>query len=168
MTVISHLVAVAKNRVIGVNNDLPWSLPEDLKHFKEYTLDKPIVMGRKTFESIGRPLPKRLNIVISQSIPKIKGAHVFTNVDEAIQFASNYNKNKNFKDEVIAIGGAQIFNETIMQMKKLVLTKVDCEIDGDVYYPEINLNNFSKRNIAYHPKNEENQFDFSIDIYEKN
>jgi len=168
MTVISHLVAVAKNRVIGVNNDLPWSLPEDLKHFKEYTLDKPIVMGRKTFESIGRPLPKRLNIVISQSIPKIKGAHVFTNVDEAIKFASNYNKNKNFKDEVIVIGGAQIFNETIMQMKKLVLTKVDCEIDGDVYYPEINLNNFSKRNIAHHLKNEENQFDFSIDIYERN
>ena len=148
MTVISHLVAMAKNRVIGVNNDLPWSLPEDLKHFKEYTLDKPIVMGRKTFESIGRPLPQRLNIVISQSVPQIKGAHVFTNVDEAIQFASNYNKNMSFKDEVIVIGGAQIFNETIMQMKKLVLTKVDCEIDGDVYYPRINLNDFSKRNIA--------------------
>ena len=74
----------------------------------------------------------------------------------------------NFKDEVIVIGGAQIFNETIMQMEKLVLTKVDCEIDGDVYYPRINLNDFSKRNIAYHSKNEENQFDFSIDIYEKN
>ena len=142
MTVISHLVAMAKNRVIGLNNDLPWSLPEDLRHFKEYTLDKPIVMGRKTFESIGRPLPHRLNIVISQSVPKIKGAHVFTNVDEAIQFASNYNKNKNFEDEVIVIGGAQIFKETIVQMKKLVLTKVDCEINGDVYYPEINLNNF--------------------------
>ncbi len=168
MTVISHLVAMAQNRVIGVNNDLPWSLPEDLKHFKEYTLDKPIIMGRKTFESIGRPLPKRLNIVISQSIPEIKGAHVFNNVDEAIQFASNYNKNKNFEDEVIVIGGAQIFNETIMHMKKLVLTKVNCEIDGDVYYPKINLDNFSKRKIANHPKNEENQFDFSIDIYEKN
>ena len=168
MTVISHLVAMAKNRVIGLNNDLPWSLPEDLRHFKEYTLDKPIVMGRKTFESIGRPLPQRLNIVISRSVPEIKGAHVFTNVDEAIQFASNYNKNKNFEDEVIVIGGAQIFKETIVQMKKLVLTKVDCEINGDVYYPEINLNNFSKRNIACHSKNEENQFDFSIDIYEKN
>ena len=168
MTVISHLVAMAKNRVIGVNNDLPWSLPEDLKHFKEYTLEKPIVMGRKTFESIGRPLPQRLNIVISQSVLEIEGAHVFTNIDEAIKFASNYNKDMNFKDEVIVIGGAQIFNETIMQMEKLVLTKVDCEIDGDVYYPRINLNDFSKRNIAYHSKNEENQFDFSIDIYEKN
>ena len=76
-------------------------------------------------------------------------------------------KNKNFEDEVIVIGGAQIFKETIVQMKKLILTKVDCEINGDVYYPEINLNNFSKRNIACHSKNEENQFDFSIDLYEK-
>ena len=81
MTVISHLVAMAKNRVIGVNNDLPWSLPEDLKHFKEYTLNKPIVMGRKTFESIGRPLPQRLNIVISQSVPEIEGAHVFKSTE---------------------------------------------------------------------------------------
>ena len=166
--IISHLVALSNNFVIGVNNDLPWKLKKDLQHFSAYTQNKAIVMGRKTFESIGRPLPQRLNIVISQSVLEIEGGHVFANVDEAIQFASNYNKDMNFKDEVIVIGGAQIFNETIMQMEKLVLTKVDCEIDGDVYYPRINLNDFSKRNIAYHSKNEENQFDFSIDIYEKN
>ena len=74
-------------------------------------------MGRKTFESIGRPLPQRLNIVISKSVIEIEGAHVFTNVDEAIQFASNYNKDMNFKDEVIVIGGAQIFNETICRCR---------------------------------------------------
>ena len=161
------IAALDKGRVIGSEGSIPWNIQEDLNYFREKTTNKAIIMGRKTFESIGRPLPQRLNIVISQSVPQIKGAHVFTNVDEAIQFASNYNKNMSFKVEVIVIGGAQIFNETIMQMEKLVLTKVDCEIDGDVYYPRINLNDFSKRNIAYHSKNEENQFDFSIDIYEK-
>ena len=78
MSVISHLVAMAKNRVIGVNNNLPWNLPDDLNHFKQYTLNKPIVMGRKTFESIGKPLPRRINIVISRSLSEIDGVNVFS------------------------------------------------------------------------------------------
>ena len=76
MSVISHLVAMAKNRVIGVNNGLPWSLPDDLNHFKRYTLNKPIVMGRKTFESIGKPLPERINIVISRSLSAVSYTHL--------------------------------------------------------------------------------------------
>ena len=76
MSVISHLVARAKNRVIGVNNDLPWNLPDDLNHFKQYTLNKPIVMGRKTFESIGKPLPQRINIVISKSLSELSLIHI--------------------------------------------------------------------------------------------
>ncbi len=167
MTLISHLVAMAKNRVIGVNNDLPWNLPGDLNHFKQYTLNRPILMGRKTFESIGKPLPQRINIVISRSLSEIDGVNVFSEVQEGIAFAKQYNKKNQLEDEVIIIGGAQIFNETLPIMNRIVLTQVDCEIAGDVYYPEIDMNNFLKKNISKHLKDEKNQFDFSIDLYEK-
>ena len=167
MSVISHLVAMAKNRVIGVNNDLPWILPDDLNHFKKYTLNKPIVMGRKTFESIGKPLPQRINIVISRSLSEIEGVNVFSEVEDGIAFANQYNEKHQLENEVIIIGGAQIFNETLPIMNRLVLTQVDCEIAGDVFYPEIDMHNFSRKNVSRHLKNEKNQFDFSIDLYEK-
>jgi len=167
MSVISHLVAMAKNRVIGVNNDLPWSLPDDLNHFKQYTLNKPIVMGRKTFESIGKPLPQRINIVISRSLSEIEGVNVFSEVEDGVAFANQYNEEHQLEDEVIIIGGAQIFNETLPIMNRLVLTQVDCEIAGDVFYPEIDMHNFSRKNVSKHLKDEKNQFDFSIDLYEK-
>ena len=167
MSVISHLVAMAKNRVIGVNNDLPWNLPDDLNHFKQYTLNKPIVMGRKTFESIGKPLPERINIVISRSLSEIEGVNVFSELEDGIAFANQYNEKHQLEDEIIIIGGAQIFNETLPMMNRLVLTQVDCEIAGDVFYPEIDMHNFSRKNVSRHLKNEKNQFDFSIDLYEK-
>ena len=167
MSVISHLVAMAKNRVIGANNDLPWGLPDDLNHFKQYTLNKPIVMGRKTFESIGKPLPQRINIVISRSLSEIEGVNVFSEVEDGIAFANQYNEEHQLEDEIIIIGGAQIFNETLPMMNRLVLTQVDCVIAGDVFYPEIDMHNFSRKNVSRHLKNEKNQFDFSIDLYEK-
>jgi len=167
MSVISHLVAMAKNRVIGVNNDLPWSLPDDLNHFKRYTLNKPIVMGRKTFESIGKPLPQRINIVISKSLSEIEGVNVFSKVEDGIAFANQYNEKHQLENEVIIIGGAQIFSETLPIMNRLVLTQVDCEIAGDVFYPEIDMHNFSRKNVSRHLKDEKNQFNFSIDLYEK-
>ena len=167
MSVISHLVAMAKNRVIGVNNNLPWNLPDDLNHFKQYTLNKPIVMGRKTFESIGKPLPRRINIVISRSLSEIDGVNVFSELEDGIAFANQYNEKHQLEDEVIIIGGAQIFNETLPIMNRLVLTQVDCEIDGDVFYPEIDMHNFSRKNVSRHLKDEKNQFNFSIDLYEK-
>ena len=92
MRIISHLVAVSKNNVIGVNNDLPWSLKDDLAHFKKYTLNKIIIMGRKTFESIGRPLPNRKNYVVSRTIKDIPGAYVFDNTNSAILSAEEENK----------------------------------------------------------------------------
>ena len=84
MKIISHLVAVSNDLVIGVDNDLPWNLKDDLAHFKKYTLNKIIIMGRKTYESIGRPLPNRINYVISRTLKKIDGADVFNNLEDAI------------------------------------------------------------------------------------
>ena len=91
MKTISHLVAVSNNLVIGVDNDLPWNLKSDLAHFKRYTLNKIIIMGRKTYESIGRPLPNRVNYVVSRTLNEIKGAHVFNSIDAAISAAEKEN-----------------------------------------------------------------------------
>ena len=124
-------------------------------------------MGRKTFESIGKPLPQRINIVISRSLSEIDGVNIFSDVEDGIAYANQYNEKNQLEDEVIIIGGAQIFNETLPIMNRLVLTQVDCEIAGDVFYPEIDMHNFSRKNISRHLKDEKNQFDFSIDLYEK-
>ena len=124
-------------------------------------------MGRKTFESIGKPLPQRINIVISRSLSEIDGVNIFSDVEDGIAYANQYNEKNQLEDEVIIIGGAQIFNETLPIMNRLVLTQVDCEIAGDVFYPEIDIHNFSKKNVSKHLKDEKNQFDFSIDLYEK-
>ena len=117
MKIISHLVAVSNNGVIGVDNDLPWNLKADLAHFREYTLNKTIVMGRKTFESIGRPLPKRTNYVVSRTIESIPGAHVFKSLDDAFKNAeSNSDEADN---ELVIIGGGYLFRDTIDTFNKL-------------------------------------------------
>ena len=137
--IISHVVAMSNNRVIGVNNDLPWSLKDDLAHFKEYTTEKIIVMGRKTFESIGRPLPNRVNYVISSTLKDIEGVSIFLNLKDAIEAAKAYNLDKNITNEVAIIGGGYLFRDSIHSFNKLVLTRVNCSINGDVYLSLIHI-----------------------------
>ena len=142
-TIISHVVALSNNRVIGKDNDLPWNLKTDLKHFKEYTTNKILLMGRKTFESIGRPLPNRTNIIVSSTIQSIEGAEVFSDLNSALSKAKEKCETLD-KNEIVIIGGGFLFNDTLDIVNKLVLTRVDCEIDGDIFYPEIDLMNWNK------------------------
>ena len=167
MIVISHVVALSNNNVIGVNNNLPWNLKTDLAHFKAYTTNKIIVMGRKTFQSIGRPLPNRLNFVVSKTIKDIEGAHVFTSTEEALSNANKLCVENSYK-EIVIIGGGYLFRETLDIVNKLVLTRVDCDIDGDVYYPEINLENWKERSSVEHKKDSENEYNFKVIVLEKN
>ena len=135
--ILSLIVAMSRNRVIGKDNKLPWQLPEDLKHFKETTMGCPIIMGRKTYDSIGRLLPGRENIVITRNSElRIEGATLCSSLDEAI----NHCKNKNL-EEVFIIGGAQIFNEALSKIDKLYLTVIDKDIEGDTYLSAIDLEN---------------------------
>lgn len=165
MKIISHLVAVSNNGVIGVDNDLPWNLKADLAHFREYTLNKTIVMGRKTFESIGRPLPKRTNYVVSRTIESIPGAHVFKSLDDAFKSAeSNSNEADN---ELVIIGGGYLFRDTIDTFNKLLITRVDCDIDGDVFYPELDLSKWSLLNTESFNKDHENDYNFKIEEYSR-
>ena len=134
--IISHLVAVSNNKVIGKDNDLPWKLKRDLLHFKNYTVGKTILMGRKTFESIGRPLPNRNNFIVSTTLKNVAGAEVFKSLDSAIENVSP-------GEEVVIIGGGYLFRESINFFNKLVLTQIDCEIDGDIFYPEVDLDQWT-------------------------
>ena len=164
--IISHVVAFSNNNVIGVDNNLPWNLKTDLSHFKEYTTNKVIVMGRKTYESIGKPLPNRLNYVVSQTINHIEGAFVFDSIESAIKNARDYCK-ENSLDEVVIIGGGFLFRDTLPITNRLVLTKVNCEIEGDVFYPEIDLSDWVEKDSRDFIKDKDNDYDFSVSTYEK-
>lgn len=166
-SVISHVVAMSNNNVIGVNNKLPWQLKDDLEHFKEYTTGKIIIMGRKTFESIGRPLPNRQNFVISSNLREVDGISIFQNLENAIIAAKKYNKDLDSAQEIAIIGGGYLFRDSINYFNKLVLTRVDCEIDGDVYYPKIDLKNWELESSENFLKSEANQYDFSVEVFKK-
>lgn len=166
-SVISHVVAMSNNNVIGVNNKLPWQLKDDLEHFKEYTTGKIIIMGRKTFESIGRPLPNRQNFVISSNLREVDGVSIFQNLENAIIAAKKYNKDLDSAQEIAIIGGGYLFRDSINYFNKLVLTRVDCEIDGDVYYPKIDLKNWELESSENFLKSEANQYDFSVEVFKK-
>ena len=163
--IISHLVALSNNLVIGVNNDLPWTLKKDLKHFSAYTQNKAIVMGRKTYESIGKPLPNRKNIVISSTLGSIEGVEIVPTLEMAIEKADQWNNENDQPEEVVLIGGGYVFEESKSMVNKLVLTKVDCEINGDVFYPSIDVSNWEMVLQESYKKDEENEYDFCVETY---
>jgi dihydrofolate reductase len=130
------VAAVAKNGVIGAKNGLPWYIPEDLRHFKQVTLGKTVLMGKNTYDSIikrlGKPLPERLNVVVSRQ-PDLKvaeGVLLFPSLEAAYEGLKD-------KDEVLVMGGGQIYNQTIEHADKLILTEVHEDVEGDVYFPKV-------------------------------
>ena len=165
--IISHVVALSNNNVIGVDNNLPWNLKTDLNHFKNYTTNKIIVMGRKTFESIGRPLPNRLNFVVSRTIDEIENAFVFKSTKEAIDAAKKKCLDDGNYNEIVIIGGGYLFKDTLEITNKLVLTNVDCDINGDVYYPDIDFKFWKEKSSENFSRNEDNDYNFTVKVYEK-
>ena len=165
--IISHVVALSNNNVIGVDNNLPWNLKTDLNHFKNYTTNKIIVMGRKTFESIGRPLPNRLNFVVSRTIGEIENAFVFKSTKEAIDAAKKKCLDDVNYNEIVIIGGGYLFKDTLEITNKLVLTNVDCDINGDVYYPDIDFKFWKEKSSENFSRNEDNDYNFTVKVYER-
>lgn len=156
---ISLVVAISKNNAIGKNNQLLWHLPNDLKFFKKITSNHCIIMGRKTFESIGKPLPNRTNIVISRTKLEVDGVLFFDSVEKAL----NYCKSQN-QEEVFIIGGGEIYKSTLPLAHKIFLTEVDVEIEADVYFPLIKNQDWNKNLLESYRKDEKHLYDF--DIYE--
>ncbi|MES3007902.1 MAG: type 3 dihydrofolate reductase [Pseudomonadota bacterium] len=136
--------AMSRNRVIGRNNALPWHLSEDLRYFKRVTLGKPIIMGRKTWESIGRPLPGRTNIVITRDQSfQAAGVRVVHSLDAALSLAEHIGVIEG-ADEVVVIGGAEIYALALPKAQRLYLTEVHAEVDGDARFPEFDLSQWQE------------------------
>ena len=128
--IISMIAAMADNRIIGKDNQMPWHLPADFAWFKRCTMGKPVVMGRKTYESIGRPLPGRLNIVISRDETlKIEGVTTVTSIEQALDVAGDV-------EEVMIIGGGAIYASCLPMANKLYVTHIEAAIDGDTQFPD--------------------------------
>lgn len=160
---ISCIVAVSKNNVIGQNNQIPWYLPADLQYFKKKTIDHHIIMGRNCFDSIGKPLPKRTNVIVTRDTFFISSNCIVTHsIEEALHIA-----HKNGESEVFIIGGGQIYNQTIDLWDRLYLTEVDCHVEGDVHFPEIDFNEWKLVQEAKHSMDEKNHFDYTFKIFER-
>ena len=159
---ITIVVAMGLDNEIGADNQLLWHLPKDLKYFKETTTDHPIIMGRKTYESIGKPLPNRTNIVISKRKDWFEeGILIVGSVKEAIKFA------KKIDEEIFIIGGGNIYEQTIDLCDKLLVTLVKTNLKADVFFPKINMKTWNKTEEICHEKDEKNEFDFCFQTYER-
>ena len=160
---ITAIAAMSQNRVIGSENEIPWYLQEDFKFFKKTTLNHHIIMGRKTFESIGKPLPKRTNIVITRN-PFFIASNVITanSLENALAIAA-----ENGETEVFIIGGGTIYQQSLPILDKIYLTEVATEVTGDTFFPELSLEEWQASIILSHSKDVKNDHDFTIKLYEK-
>ena len=142
-----------RNRLIGNNNELPWHLPADFSHFKAVTMGKPIIMGRKTYESIGRPLPGRVNIVLSRN-PDIKfdGVVCVNSFEEAVTVVPD-------ADELMVIGGSTVYEMLMPKIDRMYLTYVDAEFEGDAWFPEIDENVWQESASQLRPADDNNKYD---------
>ena len=159
--ILSLIVAKSKNNVIGKNNQLPWHLPADLKHFKNITMGKPIIMGRKTFESIGRPLPGRRNIIITRNKNyAVEGCDIFHSIDDALNALKD-------EVEVMIIGGATLYAQTIERASRLYLTEVDVDIAGDVFFSSPDSTKWQLVSEQKCPIDQKNQYAYCFQVWEK-
>ena len=153
---ISLIVALARNRVIGRDNQLPWRLSADLQHFKGLTMGKPIVMGRKTHESIGRPLPGRANIVVTRDSGfSAEGCRVVHSIDEALVAAGDV-------DEVMIMDGENLYSQLLPRADRLYLTEVQAEVSGDAWFPEFDATQWQELERESHRADENNEFDYDF------
>ena len=160
---ISIIVAMAENRVIGSNKELPWRIPEDLKYFKRVTMCHPIIMGWKTFESIGRPLPGRENIVISTQEDYVaEGCTVLHSVEEVMAL-----QGKNPGEEYFVIGGAEVYKAILPFADRLYITFIYEDFEGDTVFPPFNMNEWELVSREKGLKNEENPYDYEFLVYER-
>lgn len=161
--IISAIVARADNGIIGKDNDLPWHLPGDLKWFKNKTLHRHIITGRKSFESLPNPLPKRVNIVVTRDRSYFHSGAVITHsIDEALAYAY-----KQKETEAFILGGGKIYEQTRDMWDRLYLTEVHANPEGDTRFPDFNEQAFNLVFEEAHPADEKNQFSYTFKIFER-
>jgi len=160
---LSHIVAVSENHVIGTDNHLPWNLASDFRYFKNKTWGMPIIMGRKTFESMKKDLPGRINIVVtSKKDWNAENAFVVHSIEQGIAKA----KESDAK-EIFIIGGGKIFKETLGMVDRIYLTRVHATVNGDTYYPEIDKSVWKLVSAEDHQADEKNNYPFTFEVWER-
>jgi dihydrofolate reductase len=161
VTRIALIAAMAENRVIGRENRLPWRLSADLRRFKSLTMGKPVIMGRKTYESIGKPLPGRSNIVVTRDPDyRAPGCRVVHSLEQALEAAAGH-------DEVMVIGGAELYRQTLERAERMYLTLVKTEVDGDALFPDIQPQQWRELERASHRADEKNEYDYDFVTLER-
>ena len=157
---ISMIAAMGKDRVIGLNNEMPWHLPADLKWFKKTTLGSPVIMGRKTYDSIGSPLPGRLNIILSRNKHlKIKGCQVVNSLDDALKLAKAENSDSK---EIFITGGAQLYNRFLKDADRLYLTLIDETFEGDTFFPDYTQYQWTQHDKIKNAADENNPYSYTF------
>ena len=158
---LSIVVAMDDNRLIGSKNQLPWHLPADLAYFKKLTTGKSILMGRKTYDSIGRPLPNRRNIVITRnSNISIPGCEVVSSIDHALELTKE-------DPEVMVIGGASLCEQLLPKINRLYITKIDGEFEGDVFFPKYDDFDWLEVSCESHPKDNSNAYSYKFIVLDR-
>ena len=160
---VSLIVALSTNRVIGRDGDLPWHLPADLRHFKRTTMGHHLIIGRRTWEEVGKPLPGREMVVVTRSRNYApEGVRVVRSVEQALEIAAA-------DDEPFIGGGAQIYRIALARdlVDRIYLTRVHAEVEGDTYFPEIDLDDWELRSEEHHEADDRNEFAFSFLVYER-
>ncbi len=164
---LAIIVAAAENGVIGRDNALPWKLPEDMRHFKRMTMGKPIIMGRKTFESIGKPLPGRTNIVVSRnSAFTAEGIRAVSSLEEALHLAEQ-TASMDGGEEAVVIGGGDIYRLAIPLADRLYITEVHASVEGDAVLPRIEWGEWREVSREHHVAHAANPYDYSFVCYER-
>lgn len=161
--IISSIVATAENRVIGKDNDMPWHLPADLAYFKKTTSGHHIILGRKNYEAIGGPLPKRTNIIVTRDMGfSCSNCEVVHSIEDALLLAR-----QNGENEVFIIGGGTIYEQSEPYWNKLYLTEIELVTEGDVFFPELNWEEWTLVSEEKHEKDEKNPYDYCFKVFER-
>lgn len=164
---LSLIVAMAENHVIGCNNQMPWHLPGDLQYFKKVTMGKPVIMGRKTFESIGRPLPGRSNILITRNTDfQAEGVRIVHDLASACELGEQIAV-ADGEEEVMVIGGAEIYRQALPQADRLYLTRIHAEIEGDAWFPALAESEWLETARETHLASGSNPFDYSFTVLQR-
>lgn len=160
---ISLIVAISKNRAIGIDNQIPWYLPADLKYFKRTTLGHHILMGRKSYLSIGKPLPRRTNLVLTRNtFFTAAGIQVVHSIEEGIELAKAAGE-----DELFIIGGGEIYRQSMELVDRMYITEVDIETEGDTFFPKIDESRWELSSEEYHEADERNKWNYCFKIYDR-
>ncbi len=158
---IALIAAMGRNRVIGLAGALPWRLPADLRHFRLLTVGKPVLMGRKTFESIGKPLPDRTNIIVTRRFGfRAEGCAVFSDLESAFDAFRA-------APELMVIGGASIYGQALSRATRIYLTVIDADFEGDTYFPEYDAASWITSKQSNHRADDRNAFDFSFRVLDR-